>query len=92
MMTGCLVATRRARLAISTPTLATTLRDTSEATFTGVLGGSVGGDDAGGNVLLCGAERHHGHGWPGDGDLQLGCADQHADGDGSAWRLVHGCR
>ena len=56
--------------------------DTSEATFTGVLGGSVGGDGAGQRLLVCGSERHDRHGRHGDGELQLECWQQHADGDG----------
>ena len=47
-----------------------------------MLGGSVGGDGAGANGFsLCGLNGTDRHGRPGDGDLQLECRHQHADGD-----------
>ena len=46
--------------------------DTSEATFTGVLGGSVGTDGAGARLLVCRAGRHQRDGGHRDGELQLG--------------------
>ena len=59
------------------------IADTSEASFTGVLGGSVGGDGAGANGFsFARPERHDRDGRHRDGELQLG--RQHADGDGSA--------
>ena len=56
--------------------------DTSEATFTGALGGSVGGRRRRRERLLASrASTASRHGRPGDGDLQLECRQQHADRD-----------
>ena len=55
----------------------------SEVTFSGVLGGSVG-NDVPGTLQLRGAGRHQRNRGPRDGELRLGRRHRHTDGDGPA--------